>query len=66
VRFTKHEKCTVNKCSMDEFVVFRVDIIIVIYIAIRSRGFRLSLNTATGCDSFVKRSAVEKPFNRGQ
>jgi len=68
VRFTKHEKCTIHKCSMDEFVVFGVGIIIVIrdIFTIRSCGFRLSANTATGGDSFVDGSAVEKAFKGGQ
>ena len=68
VRFTKHEECTINKRSMDEFVVFGIRIIIVItdIFAIRSRGFRLSANTATGGDSFIDGSAVEKTFNGAQ
>ena len=53
---------------MNEFVVFGIGIIIVIrdIFAIRSRGFRLSTNTATGGDSFVDGSAIEKTFNEGQ
>src|SRR5271154_6525484 len=68
VRITKHEKCTINKCSMDEFVVFGIRIIIVIrdIFAIRSRGFGLSTNTATGGDSFVDGSAIKKAFTEGQ
>jgi hypothetical protein len=68
VRFTKHEKCTIYKFSVDEFVVFGVGIIIVLgdIFTIRSRGFRLSANTATGGDSFVDGSAIEKAFNGGQ
>jgi hypothetical protein len=67
-RFTKHKKCAINKRSMDEFVVFGIGIIIVIrdIFAVRSRGFRLSANTATGGDSFVDGSTVEKTFNGAQ
>ena len=48
--------------------MFGVGIIIVLgnILAIRSRGFRLSANTATRGDSFVDGSAVEKAFNRGK
>lgn len=35
---TKHEKCTVHKDSMGEFIVFGIGIVIVIRIAIGRRG----------------------------